>query len=63
MTSFSLTGVRKSYNGRTVLRDIAVSGTSGDVVGILGANGSGKSTLMRIIAESCVLTLGTSLLR
>ncbi|MBK7576049.1 MAG: ABC transporter ATP-binding protein [Ignavibacteria bacterium] len=50
MTSFSLTGVRKSYNGRTVLRDIAVSGTSGDVVGILGANGSGKSTLMRIIA-------------
>lgn len=50
MTSFTLTGVRKSYNGRTVLRDIAVSGASGDVVGILGANGSGKSTLMRIIA-------------
>jgi len=50
MTTITLAGVRKSYNGKTIVRDIDLAGTSGDVIGILGANGSGKSTLMRIIA-------------
>lgn len=50
MTTITIAGVRKSYNGKTIIRDVDLAGTSGDVIGILGANGSGKSTLMRIIA-------------
>jgi len=43
-------GLSKSYQRRRVLRDVELSASSGDVVGIIGPNGSGKSTLVRIMA-------------
>lgn len=44
-----LEGLRKSFNGRVVLRDVDLSVMPGQVVTIIGASGSGKSTLLRCI--------------
>ena len=41
LRTFDLT---KSYGGRTVVRDINVEVSSGEVVGLLGPNGAGKTT-------------------
>ncbi len=50
MTTLIGKGLAKSYRRRRVLRDVSVSASGGDVVGIVGPNGSGKSTLARILA-------------
>ncbi len=50
MMTLELSSIAKTYNGRRVLRDVSLSASPGDVVGILGANGSGKSTLVKVIA-------------
>ena len=41
LRTFDLT---KSYGGRTVVRDINLEVSSGEVVGLLGPNGAGKTT-------------------
>jgi lipopolysaccharide export system ATP-binding protein len=38
------THLRKSYQGREVVHDVALEVASGDVVGLLGPNGAGKTT-------------------
>jgi osmoprotectant transport system ATP-binding protein len=43
-----LSGVSKSYNGVTVLRDIDLSIPQGRVTVIIGESGCGKSTLIRL---------------
>lgn len=42
-------GLRKSFDGNVVLRDIKLSVMPGQVVTIIGASGSGKSTLLRCL--------------
>lgn len=42
-------GLRKSFDGNVVLRDIELSVMAGQVVTIIGASGSGKSTLLRCL--------------
>jgi ABC-type sulfate/molybdate transport systems ATPase subunit len=42
--------VSKAYDGRTVLRDVALTVAPGEVLGISGPSGSGKTTLLRVIA-------------
>ena len=46
-----ITGLKKSYRGFQVLRDLNLSIDRGDVYGLLGANGSGKTTTMNIICN------------
>lgn len=42
-------GLRKTYRGRTVVRDSTVAVTQGEVVGLLGPNGAGKTTTFYMI--------------
>lgn len=43
-------GVGRSFGTRTVLRDLNLEVTPGEVVAILGSSGCGKSTLLRAVA-------------
>lgn len=47
---YSMIGVSKHYNNKTVLKDIYLSYFYGAKIGVLGLNGSGKSSLLRILA-------------
>jgi len=44
MSNLRTHGLTKSYNGRTVVRDVNLEVSSGEVVGLLGPNGAGKTT-------------------
>ena len=45
-----VSGVSKTWQGRTVLDDVDLSLESGVLAALVGVNGAGKTTLMRIIA-------------
>jgi len=45
----SLRGVTKSFGANTVLRDLSLDISSGEVVTFIGASGSGKTTLLRCV--------------
>lgn len=45
----SVNGLKKSFGGNEVLKNINFSVNSGDVTCIIGASGSGKSTMLRCI--------------
>ncbi|HXG92941.1 MAG TPA: energy-dependent translational throttle protein EttA [Blastocatellia bacterium] len=47
---YSMVGVGKYYDKKTVLKDIYLSYFYGAKIGVIGLNGSGKSSLLRIIA-------------
>lgn len=47
------------YDSRTVLRDVSLTVTAGEVVAVLGANGSGKSTLIRAVLGLVPLGAGS----
>lgn len=59
MTHLTANGIFKRFNHRSVLRDVSLSCSGGQVVGVFGANGSGKSTLLRIIAGVLRADAGT----
>lgn len=45
-----LRGVEKSFGGLRAVRDVNLSVSKGEIVGIMGANGAGKTTLFALIA-------------
>ena len=47
---YSMVGVSKAYDKKTVLKDIYLSYFYGAKIGVIGLNGSGKSSLLRILA-------------
>ena len=55
------TGLTKSYQGRTVLKDLNLSVKAGTVFGLLGANGAGKSTTIECILGTKQADGGTAL--
>ena len=44
-----VSGLRKSYRKRPVIRDVSMDLAQGEVVALLGPNGSGKTTCIRMI--------------
>jgi phosphonate transport system ATP-binding protein len=46
-----LSGVVRSFQGKSVLNGVNLAITPGSVVALLGANGTGKSTLLRLIVR------------
>ena len=47
MSVLKLEHIKKSFDGKEVLKDISIAVEEGEVVSILGPSGSGKSTLLR----------------
>jgi len=50
--------VSVALHGKTVVKEIAFNGQSGQLIGLVGANGVGKSTLIRAIAGLVPVTAG-----
>jgi lipopolysaccharide export system ATP-binding protein len=48
-TVLETVGIRKAYKNRTVVRDVDIQVSQGEVVGLLGPNGAGKTTTFYII--------------
>src|SRR5688572_5167454 len=46
----TLSGVAKSFGGRTLFEDVTLQLNAGSRYGVVGANGSGKSTLLRMLS-------------
>jgi lipopolysaccharide export system ATP-binding protein len=49
VSRLSATGLKKSFKGRPVVKDLSISVESGEVVGLLGPNGAGKTTAFYMI--------------
>ena len=47
----SVSNISKSFNYRSVLKDVSFTLNAGETVVIMGKNGAGKTTLLRIIAR------------
>jgi lipopolysaccharide export system ATP-binding protein len=49
MATLRVDGLTKSYSGRTVVRNVDLDLSSGEVVGLLGPNGAGKTTTFGMV--------------
>lgn len=58
----TLRGISSGYGDTTVLRDVSLTVSPGEVVAVLGANGAGKTTLLRTIAGVIAPTAGSILI-
>jgi simple sugar transport system ATP-binding protein len=59
MAFLELSGISKHFGAIQALRDVSLSLSAGEVVGLMGDNGAGKSTLVRIIAGNYPPSSGT----
>ncbi|WDT76425.1 MAG: ABC-F family ATP-binding cassette domain-containing protein [Candidatus Manganitrophus sp.] len=57
-TILELDALCKSFEGRTLIRDLSLKLKAGDRIGIIGSNGAGKTTLLRMILGEELPTAG-----
>lgn len=50
MQKIEVSGIKKAYRRKKVLKGVSFSAQAGSCIGILGSNGSGKSTLLSVLA-------------
>jgi ATPase subunit of ABC transporter with duplicated ATPase domains len=55
----TLSGVAKSFGGRTLFEGVTLQLNAGSRYGVVGANGSGKSTFLRMLSDDDTATAGT----
>ncbi len=49
MQTLKVDSIQLEFDGRKILRDVYLSCTQGQIIGLLGRNGCGKSSLLKII--------------
>ncbi|QLI80475.1 LPS export ABC transporter ATP-binding protein [Chitinibacter fontanus] len=59
MSTLKAQHLQKSYKKRTVVRDVSLEVSSGEVVGLLGPNGAGKTTSFYMIVGLVRMDQGT----
>jgi ABC-2 type transport system ATP-binding protein len=57
--AIDITGLGKSFRGRTVLHHVELTVKKGSVFGLLGPNGAGKTTLLRMLLGLVHLDFGS----
>jgi len=57
----TMQGIKKSFSGVTVLKDVSLEVNEGEIHALLGENGAGKSTLMNILGG--VLRLNSGIIK
>ncbi len=62
MSELIVSGLKKRYKSRTVVKDVSLSVASGEVVGLLGPNGAGKTTSFYMMVGLVPLDGGSILL-
>jgi ATPase subunit of ABC transporter with duplicated ATPase domains len=55
----TLSGVAKSFGGRTLFEGVTLQLNAGSRYGVVGANGSGKSTLLKMLSGDDTVSAGT----
>ena len=49
VTLLSARGLQKAYGAKTILRDVDLTFSAGERIGLIGRNGTGKTTMVRIL--------------
>src|SRR3954468_14406565 len=62
MSVLSADSLRKRYKSRTVVQDVSLTVSSGEVVGLLGPNGAGKTTCFYMVVGLITADAGTILI-
>lgn len=60
---FGCRGIGISFGARTILRDVSLSVSPGEVLGLVGPNGAGKTSLFEILCGRYIATAGEVFLR
>jgi branched-chain amino acid transport system ATP-binding protein len=57
--ALDISGIEAGYGRTTVLRDLSLRVSRGEVAALLGPNGAGKTTLLRVVSGFLPATRGS----